>query len=74
MAPGNDQKHCYYATNQICHFGKRVTSTSEGGHANIKQTLDIPLGDLPSVIAVILEQIKDQLHKLTIEHSSNKIA
>lgn len=30
------------------------------------------LGDLPSVIAIIAEQIEDQLHKLTIKHSSDK--
>lgn len=68
----NNQKHCYYATNQICHFGKHVISTSEGGHANIKWVIDTPLGDLPSVVAVISERIKDQLHKLTIKHSSDK--
>ena len=72
LAAGNDQKHCYYATNQICHFGKRVTSISERGHANIKRILDTPLGNLPSVVAVISERIEDQLHKLTIKHSSDK--
>lgn len=72
MAAGNDQKHCYYATNQICYFGNCVTSTSKGGHANIKRILDIPLSDLPFVVAVISEQIEDQLHKLTIKHSLDK--
>ena len=72
MAGGNDQKHCYYATNQVSHFGKHVKSISKGGHANIKRILDIPLGDLPSVVAVIVERIEDQLPKLTIKHSSDK--
>lgn len=72
LAAGNNQKHCYYATNSICHFGKRVISISKGGHFNIKRVLNTPLGDLSSVVAIISEQIEDQLHKLTIKHSSDK--
>lgn len=46
---GNDnkQKHCYYWTNRITHFNKRVTSTAEGGHANVKKALESTLGHLP---------------------------
>lgn len=72
MAGGNNQKHCYYAINQVSYFGKHITSTSKKRHANIKGIFNTPLGDLPSVVRVVKERIKDQLHKLTIKHSSDK--
>lgn len=68
----NNQKHCYYATNQVSYFGKCITSISQGGYANIKWILDTLLSNLPSVITVIAEQIENQLHKLTIKHSSDR--
>lgn len=72
MAGGNNQKYCYYATNQVSYFGKHITSTSKRRHANIKGIFDTPLEDLPSVDGVVIEQIKDQLHKLTIKHLFDK--
>lgn len=53
LSNDNNLKHCYYWTNRITHFNKRVTSTAEGGHANIKKALESTLGDLPEVMAAI---------------------
>lgn len=72
LANGNNQKHCYYWTNRITHFNKRVTSTAEGGHANIKRALESTLGDLPEVVKVIREKIKDQLRKVHLQHAYDK--
>ncbi len=40
LANGNNQKHCSFLTNGIRHFNKRVTSTAEEGHANIKLAIE----------------------------------
>lgn len=32
----NNQEHCYYWTNQIIYFNKRVTLAIKRGYANIK--------------------------------------
>ena len=72
LANENNQKHCYFWTNGIRHFNKRVTSTAEGGHANIKRALESTLGDLPEVVRVIREKIEDQLRKIRLQHSSDK--
>ena len=72
LANGNNQKHCYFWTNGIRHFNKRVTSTAEGGHSNIKRALESTLGDLPEVVRVIREKIEDQLRKIRLQHSSDK--
>ena len=72
LAGGNNQKHCYYWTNQITHFNKRVTSTAEGGHANIKRALKSTLGDLPEVVKIIWEKLEDQLRKIHLQHTSDK--
>ncbi len=72
LANGNNQKHCYFWTNGIRHFNKRVTSTSEGGYANVKRALESTLGDLPEVVRVIREKIEDQLCKIRLQHSSDK--
>ncbi len=58
LAKGNNQKHCYFWTNGIRHFNKRVTSTADGGNANIKHALECTLGDLPEVVRVIGEKIE----------------
>ncbi len=72
IANGNNQKHCYFWTNRIRHFNKRVTSTAVKGHANIKRAIESTLGDLPEVMRVIREKIEDQLRKICLEHSSDK--
>lgn len=72
MAGGNNQKDCYYATNQVSYFDKRVIFTFKRSHANIKRIFDTPLGDLPLIFVVIAEQIEDESHKLTILYSFDK--
>ncbi len=72
LANGNNQKHCYFWTNRIRHFNKRITSTAEEGYANIKLALEGTLGDLPEVVRVIREKIEDQLCKIRLQHSSDK--
>ena len=71
LTNGNNQKHCYYWTNRITHFNKRVTSTAEGGHAK-KRALESTLGDLPEVVKAIKQKIEDQLRKIRLQHASNK--
>ncbi len=66
LANRNNQKHCYFWTNRIKHFNKRVTSTVEKGNANIKHALESPLRDLPEVVRVIREKIEDQLRKIRL--------
>ena len=61
LANGINEKHCHYWTNRITHINKRVTSTLQGGHTNIKKALERTLGDLPMMARVIREQIDDQL-------------
>lgn len=61
LANGINEKHCQHWTNRITHFNKRVTSTLQGGHANIKKALERTLGDLPMMARVIREQINNQL-------------
>lgn len=72
LASGNNQKHCYYWTNQITHFNQRVTSTAERGHANIKRALESTLGNLPEMVKIIREKLEDQLRKIHLQHTSNK--
>lgn len=68
----NEQKHCYYVSNQVSHFVKCITSKFEGGHTNIKRIFVTPLGDLLLVVAVIVGQIEDQLYELTIKYLFDK--
>ncbi len=68
----NNQKHCYFWTNEIRHYNKRVTSTAEWGKANIKLALESSSGDLPEVVRVIREKIEHQLRKIHLLHSSDK--
>lgn len=72
LCSGNNQKHCYYWTNCITHFNKRVISTAEEGHANIKRALESTLGDLPEVVAAIKENVEDQLRKIHLQHTQDK--
>lgn len=72
LSNGNNRKHCYYWTIHITHFNKRATSTAEGGHANIKRTLESTLGDLPEVVAAIKEEVEDQLRKIHLQHTHDK--
>ncbi len=72
LANRNNQKHCYFWTNQIKHFNERVTSTAELGSANFKRTLESLLRDLLKVVKVIREKIEDQLRKIHLQHSSDK--
>lgn len=72
LANRNNQKHCYYWTNRITHFNKRVTSTAEGEHANIKRVLESTLGNLPEVVKVIRKKIEDQLRKVHFQHTYDK--
>lgn len=72
LSNDNNQKHCYYWTNCITHFNKRVTSTAEGGHANIKKALECTLGNLPEVVAAIKEKVEDQLRKIHLQHTQDK--
>ncbi len=72
LAKGNNPKYRYFWTNGIRHFNKRVTSTVEGGNANIKRVLESTLRDLPEVVRVIREKIEDQLRKIRLQHSSKK--
>ncbi len=72
LANGNNEKHCYFWTNGIRHFDKRVISTAERRHANNKYALESTLGDLPEVLRVIREKIEDQLRKIRLQHSSDK--
>lgn len=49
-----------------------MTSTAEGGHANIKKALESTLGDLPEVMAAIKEKVEDQLPKIHLQHTQDK--
>lgn len=49
-----------------------MTSTAEGGHANIKKALESTLGDLPEVVAAIKEKVEDQLRKIHFQHTQDK--
>ena len=54
-------------TNRITDFNKRVTSTAEGGHANIKKVIESTLGYLPEVVKAIREKVEDQLRKIHLQ-------
>ncbi len=71
LANRNNQKRCYFWTNRIRHFNKRITSTAKRGHGNIKRALESTLEDLPEVGRVIREKIEDQLRKIRLQHSSD---
>ena len=71
LANGNNQKHYSFWTNRIMHLNKRVTSTAEGGYANIKLALESTLRNLPKVVRVIREKIEDQLYKIRLPHCSD---
>ena len=49
-----------------------MTSTTEGGNANIKHALESTLGDLLEVVRVIREKIENELYKICLQNSSDK--
>ena len=69
---GNNQKHCYFRSNRTRHLNKYLTSTEKGAYANIKRALESTLGDLPQVVSVIREKIKDPLRIIRLQHSFDK--
>lgn len=68
----NNYKYYYFQTNQIIYFTKRITSTAEEKHTNMKKVFKNTFGNFSKIVKIIQKKFKDKLRKIHFQYIYNQ--